>query len=272
MRLKGRRQGYRSLQTWSWIGLLITISFSTSSCSSEAMAPIASGCKGTYSNAAKPVLLNDKLATNTQPLCFGAFALLHSGITRTPLYVAEHCTRKSVEAARKLDTRDDRFHPEPRLSSTERAELADYRGSGFDRGHMAPSGDMGSPVDDHESFSLANIVPQASPLNRNGWADLEKYVRDLAGTLGEVYVVTGPAFITGNVKRINGRVLVPSHVWKAVQVPGQGAGAWIATNDDHSRWEVVSIATLAARVGIDPFPGLDAAAKAQVPAFPTFED
>ena len=137
---------------------------------------------------------------------------------------------------------------------------------------MAPSGDMGDPEHDYESFSLANMVPQNGPLNRGGWADLEGYVRELAGKLGEAYVVTGPAYLGGRIKRLNDRVPVPTHVWKAVHVPGQGAGAWIATNDATARWEVVSIAQLAARVGVDPFPRLDAAARAKVPAFPTFED
>lgn len=233
--------------------------------------PITPSCLKLYSARTKPTLVNPKLAASSRPLCFGAFAVMNSGITLTPIYVAEHLTRASVEAARELDTRDNGFHPELRLPASERAELEDYRGSGFDRGHMAPSGDMGSPGDDHESFSLANMVPQDGPLNRNGWASLEGYVRDLAGKLGEAYVVTGPAFTGGSLRRLNGRVLVPSHVWKAVHVPGQGAGAWIVSNDQRRRWELVSIATLTARTGVDPFPKLGTADRAKVPAFPTFE-
>ena len=243
----------------------------TSACSVETTAPVNHTCSGFYAAEATPTLLNPKLGASTRSLCYRAFAVLHSGVTRTPLYVAEHLTRASVAAARALDTRDNRFHSDPGLPEAERAEVADYRGSGFDRGHMAPSGDMGGAEDDHESFSLANIVPQDGPLNRNGWAELEGYVRDLTSKLGETYVVTGPAFLGGSVKRLNGRVLVPSHVWKAVYVPGQGAGAWIASNEPNAVWEVVSIADLAKRTGIDPFPKLDPAAKAEVPAFPTFE-
>jgi endonuclease G len=254
------------------LGLLAALLVVAPACSDRAVPPVARGCAGLYSAGRTPVLLNAKLATGSRPLCFRAFAVLHSGVTRTPLYVTEHLTRISVETARALDTRDNRFHPEERLPQAERAELADYRGSGLDRGHMAPSGDMGDAGDDYDSFSLANIVPQDGPLNRNGWADLESYVRDLAGKLGQAYVVTGPAFTGGSLRRLNGRVLVPSHVWKAVHVPGQGAGAWIVTNDRDARWEVVSIATLAQRTGVDPFPGLDAATRAKVPAFPDFED
>ena len=260
-----------STSTRTALGMIAALLTASSACSVETAAPAVRACTSFYAAGISPTLLNPKLATSTHSLCFRAFALLHSGVTKTPLYVAEHLTRTSVEAAQALDTRDNRFHPEDRLPRAERGELADYRGSGFDRGHMAPSGDMGSPQDDYESFSLANIVPQNGPLNRNGWADLESYVRDLTTKLGDAYVVTGPAFAGGNLKRLHGRLLVPSHVWKAVYVPGQGAGAWIVTNAPNAQWEVVSIATLAARTGIDPFPTLDAAAKAKVPAFPTFE-
>lgn len=253
------------------LGMMAALMTATSACSVETKAPAVRTCTSFYAANTAPALINPKLAASTRSLCFRAFALLHSGVTRTPLYVAEHLTRASVEAARALDTRDNRFHPEDRLLIAERGELADYRGSGFDRGHMAPSGDMGDAQDDYESFSLANIVPQNGPLNRSGWADLEGYVRDLTAKLGETYVVTGPAFTGGSLKRLNGRVLVPSHIWKAVYVPGQGAGAWIVSNDRNATWEVVSITTLIARTGIDPFPTLGPAAKTKVPAFPTFD-
>lgn len=206
----------------------------------------------------------------TRTLCFRSFAVLHSGVTRSPLYAAEAITRDSARAAIAFDYRDNRFHPEARLPSSERSELADYVGGGFDRGHMAPSGDMSTPEDDFETFSLANMVPQAGSLNRSGWAALERYVRSLAVTLGRVFVVTGPSYETKKLRTIGGRVLVPSHVWKAVYVPGQGAGAWIATNESRSRWQVLSVAALAARTGVDPFPALSAKEKRRVPKFPLF--
>ncbi|PZT93977.1 DNA/RNA non-specific endonuclease [Sphingomonas sp.] len=231
----------------------------------------ASRCDAIHAGGTEPKVVDARLSRLTASLCFRAFAVLHSGVSRTPIYVSELLTRASVDEARILITRDNRFHPEPRLAVTERSELADYRGSGYDRGHMAPSGDMGDPDDDFDSFSLANIVPQDAQLNRHGWAELEGYVRDLAESLGTVYVVTGPAFLGTDLDRLHGRVLVPSHVWKAAYVPGQGAGAWIVTNDEKQQWETISIADLTTRVGIDPFPTLDRASKTRVPAFPTFE-
>lgn len=248
-----------SLRTHGWLAAVAVLLLV------HAPGNARTACPAHFASRLEPKLLDARLARGARPLCFSAFAVLHSGISRTPLYSAERLTRASVLAAQALDTRDNRLHAETRLPSAERAELADYAGSGFDRGHMAPSGDMGRPIDDYESFSLANIVPQAGPLNRNSWAALEGYVRDLASKLGEAHVVTGSVYDSERVRLLNGRVLVPAAVWKAVYVPGQGAGAWIATNKDRPRWRVVSIAKLAARTGIDPFPSLDAAAKRKIP-------
>lgn len=235
-----------------------------------ASATAKTTCPTSFASGVEPTVVNPKLARLARPLCFQAFAVLHSGVSRTPLYSAEHLTRVSVEAAQELYTRDNQFHADEGLPVVERAELEDYVRSGFDRGHMVPSGDMGDPAADHESFSLANIVPQVGTLNRNSWAALEDYVRKLTLTLGETYVVTGPLYEGTDLKRVGGRVLVPTSVWKALYVPSQGAGAWIATNEAKPKWTVVSIATLAGRTGIDPFPTLDAATKAKVPKFPNF--
>lgn len=235
-----------------------------------APAIAATKCPEHFADGAAPVLVNAKLAPSSRELCNSRFAVLHSGVTRTPLYAAEHLTRGSIAAAQAHDQRDNRFHPDTRLRVVDRARLDDYARSGFDRGHMAPSGDMTDAASDYESFSLANMVPQAGGLNRNSWADLENYVRRLTTTLGTTYVVTGPLYEGSKLKTLNGRVLVPTSTWKAVYAPGQGAGAWIATNTAAPRWQVVSIAELTRRTGIDPFPRLAAATKAKVPAFPNF--
>src|SRR5690554_3037682 len=74
-------------------------------------------------------------------LCFSAFAILHSGQTRTPVFVAQRLNRRMLRQAPAV-SRTDRFYAEARLPKSERAELSDYRNSGYSRGHMAPAGDM----------------------------------------------------------------------------------------------------------------------------------
>ena len=155
-------------------------------------------------------------AAGLRELCFSSFAILHSGHTKTPVFVAQKLTRQSVAAARDID-RNDRFYAEARLPEAERADLADYRGSGYARGHMAPAGDMPHKEAMAQSFSLANMVPQHPLQNSGAWnrieQDTRKYVRRAAG---DVYVFTGPVY--GARPRVvgQGRVAVPDYIYKVV--------------------------------------------------------
>ncbi len=154
------------------------------------------GCQSQLYLGAAPVLKNPKLAAQTYPVCFSEISLLYSGVARTPLWSAEHLTAARIQRARGLPRlHSDAFHEELGLPAGERSELADYRRSGFDRGHMAPNGDMSTPEAQEESFSLANMIPQEPCNNEVLWEGIEFAVRDLALSDGEVYVVTGPAFL-----------------------------------------------------------------------------
>jgi endonuclease G len=74
-----------------------------------------------YGNEA-PDIINSKLTPKTKELCYSTFAVLHSGISRTPLYVGEHLTRAGLSSH---SERTNDFHSEERLPSDERAELND---------------------------------------------------------------------------------------------------------------------------------------------------
>ena len=228
----------------------------------------SSNCPEHFAGGQAPDLLNPRLAQGSRPLCFRAFAVLHSAATRTPLYSAEHLTDARVASARGLP-RDSEFHAEPALPDRERAELPDYARSGFDRGHMAPSGDMPDAESQQESFSLANMVPQAPKLNRGIWEGIESAVRKLAEREGDIYIVTGPIYQGTNLQQV-GNVLVPTHVFKAVLNPQrQLAAAYVAKNVDSSPWAAVSMRQLADLTGMDVFPLLPDRAKASVLRLPT---
>ncbi len=241
-------------------------------CLSPACAPTlaqAEGCAQLFAGQQPPALLNAKLAQRAMPLCNAFYASLDSGLTRGPLWSAEHLTADSVARARGLE-RQGTFHEDERLPPDDRAELTDYERSGYDRGHMAPSGDMPDMDAQQQSFSLANVVPQTGALNRVLWEGIESAVRQLAERDGELYVVTGPAFQGRRVRALKGRVLIPTTTWKAVYDPGaRGAAAYRCTNARHPKCASLSIAALAGETGIDPFPGVPAAVKQASMTLPT---
>jgi len=227
----------------------------------------SSACSEHFAGGQAPDLLNPRLAPGSRALCFRAFAVLHSAATRTALYSAEHLTDARIASARGLP-RDSEFHAESALPAEERAELSDYARSGFDRGHMAPSGDMPDAESQQESFSLANMVPQAPKLNRGIWEGIESAVRKLAEREGDIYVVTGPIYQGADLQQV-GNVLVPSHVFKAVLNPQRRlAAAYVAKNVDSAPWAAVSMRQLADLTGMDVFPILPDRAKSTMLRLP----
>lgn len=221
----------------------------------------ASQCPEHFALATPPAITRTSLQAQTRELCYEAFAVLHSGVSRTPVYAAEHLTRAGLASAAVLD-RVDSFHAEGALPADERAELADYVRSGYDRGHMAPNADMPTRTAQAQSFTLANMVPQLHSNNAGIWSGMEDVARRLATNEGEVYVVSGPAFLGSEVKQIGGRVLVPTHLWKVIYRPAtQQAGAYVIRNDDMNTYQVLSITALAQAVGVDVLPSLPAVAR-----------
>ena len=230
---------------------------------SSAQADDLSQCSQSFYGGVYPEFSNKKLSNNTQALCMDGFAVMYSGVSRTPLWSAEHLNRKRLQQAKQID-REDSFHEESRLPQSMRAKLSDYSGSGYDRGHLAPNGDMANRSQQYDSFSLANIAPQSPRNNRYIWRNIESATRYLTQQYGEVYTITGVAFTDKKAKQLAGRVLVPSHFFKAVYIPATNqAGVYYASNDESERIEIISIDELTAKIGIDVLPVLDAKTKAQ---------
>lgn len=149
-------------------------------------------------------------------LCFSSFAILHSGQTKTPVFVAQRLNRQMLEQAQSV-ARQDRFYEEGRLPSADRARLDDYKGSGYARGHMAPAADMHTPEAMAQSFSLANMVPQDQRQNSGPWNKIEQDTRKyIMRAKGDVYVFTGPVYADRSERIGAGQVAVPTHLFKVV--------------------------------------------------------
>lgn len=111
--------------------------------------------------------------------------------------------------------RVDSFKPDERVVNG--PELKDYKGSGYDRGHLVPAADQKwSELAMSDSFYLTNMTPQDASFNRGIWADLEAEVRDQAYKDGSLYIATGPILTDGPYETIGEDVAVPKRFFKAL--------------------------------------------------------
>ena len=211
-----------------------------------------SACPQFFFNGVAPVV---PAAPKLRELCYDAFAVLHSGNTRTPVFVAQRLNRQLVQDAD--EKRTDKFFADARLPRSERAELSDYKGSGYSRGHMAPAGDMPTPAAMAQSFSLANMVPQNSKQNSGPWAKIEKDTRQYAlRARGDVYVITGPVFERGSTRVGANEVSVPTHLFKLVYDPEtkRAWAHWQQNADSARAGAPISYPELTRRVGMELLP------------------
>lgn len=223
-------------------------------------------CKTQFLEANQPNL-SEKLAKNIYPLCFDGFAVMYSGVSKTPVWVAEYLTKERLESAKQLE-RDDSFHAEERLPKQVRSELADYKRSGYDRGHLAPNGDMPTKTAQYDSFSLANIAPQTRKHNSPTWSKVEHDTRGITYKYGSTYVITGVTFLGNNIKMINNSVLIPTHFFKAVYVPSlKQAKVYFSPNNENNQVDIISLNELQQKTGIDAFPQLSNEIKANIGTF-----
>jgi endonuclease G len=91
----------------------------------------------------------------------------------------------------------DNFRPDFRVPEMFRADLVDYAGSGYDRGHLVSSANQReTELQNSETFLMSNMSPQKPQFNRGIWRELEAAVRDLDAQSGvfETYVICGPLF------------------------------------------------------------------------------
>ncbi len=166
--------------------------------------------------------------------------------------------------ARPRFPRKDRFRPDPAVRSGS-ATPEDYRGSGYDRGHLLPAAAMSwSKIALSETFFMSNMSPQKPRFNRGIWKKLETRVRDWALENRELYVVTGPVLTDGLPTIGENEVAVPRYFYKIVldmKEPEIKAIAFLVSNEKHREplsHFAVSIDSVENLTGIDFFPQLPA--------------
>lgn len=204
----------------------------------------------------------------------GDYFLSYDGRTRSARYVVEVLTPASLA---KRVSRATGFRVDAAAIAEARATPADYAGSGFDQGHLAPAADH---LRDSEAqlatFVLSNVAPQTPESNRGTWKQLEEHVRNLASECERAIVVTAPAYYSRDRPQLTveligrNRVWVPTHFAKAVCLQRAGSvelRAWLVPNDlcdvSYDACEI-SVDEFESVVGVDVFAPLDDRTEAQL--------
>lgn len=187
------------------------------------------------------------------------YALSYNCQTGTANWVSWQLNRSWLGS---VDRSDD-FRPDSDLpDGCYAVRPNDYRGSGYDRGHLAPSGDRTSTeLNNSATFVMSNMIPQSPSNNREVWRELEEYSRDLVFQGKELYIVAGGE---GKDKAIaDGKVTVPKYTWKVILVSDKSGNieetiaVRIPNNDTVARtdWKdyIVSVDEIEQKTGYDFF-------------------
>lgn len=163
-------------------------------------------------------------------------------------------------------TYDDRERPyfieDPRVK-TKSADWRNYRGSGYERGHLCPAGDRRYSEDAYkETFYTSNISPQKADFNAGVWNRLEQQVRSWGKRYGRVIIITGGILEKGLPVIGDEEVAVPGAYYKIIVRGDAGNPAILAFLIPHRETEaplsrfLVSVDSLEARTNIDFFKAL----------------
>lgn len=180
---------------------------------------------------------------------------------RLPNWVAYELTGQ--EAKSNKAQRSNKFVPDPDVKGAS-AGNEDYTRTGYDRGHMAPAGDMKWSLKAmRESFYLSNICPQAPGLNRGRWNDLEEQCRLWAKENGVLWIATGPLLEKDLERMGKNQVAIPKTFYKVICTIINNEYKGIGFLFENRDYDGTPLETLAVSIdqvekvtGIDFFPAL----------------
>ena len=195
-----------------------------------------------------------------------------------PNWVAYELTADEVNNT--VTGRSNKFRADPDVENSPTTN--DYKNSGYDRGHMAPSADMRwSEQAMKECFYMTNMCPQLHDLNGFDWAYLEDKVRELALKYNSLYVCCGP-IVDDTTKYIGTtrKILVPQRFYKVLLVHNNNEwhsiGFIMYQNDtNHTKSDLSQFACTVDEIerltGIDFFHNLPDTTENRVEATYTFD-
>lgn len=186
------------------------------------------------------------------------YTLSYSNSYRQSEFSYYYLTPENINGSQ---TRTDDFRIDPLVTSNP-VKSTDYQGSGYDRGHLCPAGDMKlNKISMSETFYMSNMSPMVPAFNRGIWSSFEDWVRSTALSNNGVYVVTGPILRPNNIVGLQ-NILIPFNFYKIVFKDGSNPKmvGFIVRNEGSSyslKTYSVPIDEIEALTGIDFFPQLE---------------
>ena len=152
-------------------------------------------------------------ATNgVAPICRQAYLVGYDAAAKIPKFVTYELT---PDHALGCVARTNAFATDQSIQGG--ATPQDYAGTGYDKGHQSPDGDLSwDPQVEYESFLMTNMAPQAGSLNRGIWKLLETSVRGWSVQRNQTYTVYVGAISDNTDKKIGAGVIVPHAFYKIV--------------------------------------------------------
>lgn len=215
----------RSTQERFWLMIGLRARITGIVLSALMLAGVASSAHASYTDPAAHLTLgnpsgatsstaNDRNYLIQRP----QYAMSYHRYNGIPNWVSWHLEASDIGSSGRSDFQPDSSLP----SGWYRVQTSDYTNSGYDRGHMIPSGDRTATTTANQStFLMSNIIPQAPDNNQGPWATLENYCRDLVQAGNELYIIAGGDDSAGTIA--GGKVLIPSFTWKVIVVLPRGS-------------------------------------------------
>lgn len=147
---------------------------------------------------------------------YAHYSLCYEPEFRQASWVKHELTLRQVNGSQK---RTNNYRMDPNIEDPVRG--SDYRGSGFDRGHLVPAADMKLDYKSmSDTFYMTNMSPQVGNFNQGIWARLERHLRKLVKKHGDAHVITAPILNFG-LKQIKSGVAIPDWYYKIIYFPDQ---------------------------------------------------
>lgn len=188
-------------------------------------------CREVFAGGVPPLAREGTIERCRPGIAGTSFAIAFEPARKAPIWAGYALSRATLEAGAPGRLAD--FSPDPEIPRSLQARDADFRRSGWDRGHLVPAAIAGRLSEQTRIAGnwYTNVAAQSPSQNRGLWSRLETWVRQQARAHGELQVLVGTVFADELPEaRIGTGVAVPSHFFLVVHAPeSEGRGPRIVT-------------------------------------------